>query len=116
MALKTSARATSSKGFLKMTKRAIAQPVFAPVIGRSQEHNHRVHIRPGKGAFHLVVQHQLDVAVPEQELLQLGAVAHIEPGVGGDKAEAPLRVEEREGVEVEVDVEVAFAIGLAEGV
>ena len=47
----------------------------------------RVGIGIGKGALYLVIQNQLDVAVLEQELLQVCPIAHIQPGVGGDKAE-----------------------------
>ncbi|GIV57078.1 MAG: hypothetical protein KatS3mg040_1846 [Candidatus Kapaibacterium sp.] len=74
----------------------------------------RVDIRLGKGALALVVEDELDVAVFEEKLLQVCAVADIEPGVGGDEAEAALRVEQRQPVQVEVDVEVAFAVELAE--
>ncbi len=75
--------------------RGVLQPVLAAVVGRGEQRDDRVDIGLRKRALALVVEDEPNVAVFEQKLLQVCAVADVEPRVGRDEAEAALRVEQR---------------------
>ena len=50
------------------------------------------------------------MAMLEQKFLQVGPIAHIEPGVRGDEAERTLVIQQRQAKQIEIDVQVTLLI------
>lgn len=80
---------------------------------RASHGNDRVDVGLGKGAAGMVVDDQMERGLPQKELLKPGTVVHIQPGIGADEDMHAVVVEQAQGADVKVGVEVRAAARLA---